>query len=262
MKLHSVTITGLDDDNDYEEVLKLSKQYPWLEWGVLFSDGRKGTPRYPSAEWITGLVERLKEFPVIGTRPRFAAHLCGKTMRDFVFQTKLDETFSTRWLEGFGIDYMKFDITFGRVQVNFSAQQEKFGTGTMHALSDGWYESYSGNIITQHNVANHWVWEAMQQKETGAIRAHQILHDASGGRGIEPGTWNKPIAGVLNGYAGGINPSNVITTLVELEKIVGDGYIWIDMEGGVRDENGKMNMPAVHQMLKTIAMIGADRRWF
>jgi hypothetical protein len=269
MKLYCVTITGVDNLTDHNEILELSRMYPWLEWGVLLSKGRLDTPRYPGPKWLSQLANLTiavesdwKEPPIPAFTPRFAAHLCGQTMRDFIDQTRIDNEYRHEWMQPFGLGYGAFTVLFDRAQINFNAEREVFGVGTMKALLEGWYESFDGNIITQHNTANHWVWEAMQREEMGAVRAHQILHDASGGRGKSPESWAKPIAGVLNGYAGGIRPSNVIQTLLELEKIVGDGYIWIDMEGGVRDEQDRLNMPAIHRMLKEIAMVAEDRNWF
>jgi hypothetical protein len=262
MKLHCVTITGLDDSNDQEEILGLSQQYPWLEWGVLFSEGRIGQPRYPSGEWISKLAQPWAFGNDPDFEPRLAAHVCGKTMRKFVADTRMNGNYETQWERPFDITTGQFNRMFGRVQINFNADTEEFGIGDMHDLLDGWYESYDGNMITQHNEANSWIWEVLQRKEGGSVRAHQILHDASGGRGKSPERWDRPIAGVLNGYAGGIRPTSVISTIMDLEQIVGDGFIWIDMEGGVRDEDDRMNMPVVQNMLKTIAMVGGDRNWF
>lgn len=261
MKLYSVTITGLDNSTDINEILELSAQYPWLEWGVLLSETRMGQPRYPNAAWLNSLYRANMAYQG-NHEPRFAAHLCGATQREFVSGTKHDHTFNDSWLKPFRISPGRFGWMFGRVQVNFNAKREGYGTGTMIELINGWHENYSGHMITQHNENNSWVWESIQREEIGQPSVHQILHDASGGRGKSPDTWAKPIAGVLNGYAGGIRPNTVLQTLDQLEQIVGDGYIWIDMEGGVRDESDKMNMPAVHHMLKEISLVAQDRKWF
>lgn len=59
------------------------------------------------------------------------------------------------------------------------------------------------------------------------------LFDASGGRGIAPTSWPSH-PGRLVGYAGGINPENVLDVL----KAVGaTGPYWIDMESGVRTDD-------------------------
>jgi hypothetical protein len=56
------------------------------------------------------------------------------------------------------------------------------------------------------------------------------LFDASGGRGIAPKAWPRH-PGRTVGYAGGIGPDNVASSLAA---IAADGPYWIDMESGVR----------------------------
>lgn len=269
MKLYSVTITGVSDDTDINEILTLSKKYPWLEWGVLFSESASGNkPRYPSAKWINSLyhamVERSKNSVTFDRPWRFAAHLCGKTMRRFVPGITLDEYDHGGWLTPFGLTESIFNIMFDRVQVNFNATRENFSPVIMTDMMSGWYESFDGNIITQHNNNNDWVWESIQDKEItmNALRAHHILHDASGGNGKPLEVIEPPIAGVLNGYAGGINPKNVISVIDSLDQQIPKGYVWIDMESGVRDETDHINMTTIHNMLSIISDIGEERNWF
>ena len=60
------------------------------------------------------------------------------------------------------------------------------------------------------------------------------LFDASGGRGIAPAVW-PPHPGRLVGYAGGINPDNVLAVLAA--GVGAAGPYWIDMESGVRTDD-------------------------
>ena len=50
--LTTVTITGADDRVDPWELARLSEEFPHVEWGVLISTGRAGTPRYPSTRRV------------------------------------------------------------------------------------------------------------------------------------------------------------------------------------------------------------------
>lgn len=265
MKLYSVTITGISQENDIDELLNLSRRYPWLEWGVLLSESAMGRkPRYPNAEFVQELFEQANRASEGVVHPfRFAAHLCGTTMRKFVtgITPKYDDY--GEWIEPFGISEQQANFLFGRVQVNFNSTRENFGTTTMKRMIEGWYEGFDGNLITQHNKSNTWVWEAIQEEEIkmNALRAHHVLHDASGGRGKELDDLPQPIAGVLNGYAGGIGPRNIVTVLQRLDHHIPRGYVWIDMESGVRDDNDQMNMPAIHHMLNELSMIIQDQRW-
>lgn len=63
----------------------------------------------------------------------------------------------------------------------------------------------------------------------------QMLFDRSGGTGKVPDTWPRhPGGGVQVGYAGGINPDNVLDVI---DAIGPDGPYWIDMESGVRTDD-------------------------
>jgi len=66
-----------------------------------------------------------------------------------------------------------------------------------------------------------------------------LLFDASGGNGIQPQTWQKPIyATHKTGYSGGISPDNVIHNLRQINTIVSpDADIWIDAEKRLTSNN-------------------------
>jgi len=61
----------------------------------------------------------------------------------------------------------------------------------------------------------------------------QWLFDTSGGRGEAPTGWPE-YPGCMVGYAGGINPDNVLEVI---EAIDATGPYWIDMESGVRTDD-------------------------
>lgn len=121
-----------------------------------------------------------------------------------------------------------------------------------------------GSLITQHNPANAQVWKAMlpiDRTYGNAINFHQLLHDASGGRGKTPDAWNTPVAGFLNGYAGGISPDTVIDTLRSLETVVGQGLTWIDMEASLRDDADRFDLDQIQDMLRAIEVASANHGW-
>ena len=66
-----------------------------------------------------------------------------------------------------------------------------------------------------------------------------LLFDASGGRGIAPKSWEKPIYETHPmGYSGGMSPDNVIGNLRQIDKIVPkDSNIWIDAEGKLKSND-------------------------
>jgi hypothetical protein len=260
LKLAHITLTGADDTTSIDDLLEISRTYPLVEWGILLSSKSMGNGRYPNAEWIKDLSHATYDniFGPRKGRAKFAAHLCGPTMRSFMkTSTVADDT----WTQIHGISEQRFNSLFSRAQINFNAIREKFTDKNLIDMLEGWYETADGNLITQHNDNNTGVWKPLQayEMENGALKAHQILHDASGGLGHLPDSWQKPIAGVLNGYAGGISPDNVIATLEDLETIVGEGFTWIDMESSLRDDQDRFCIDTVKRTLD-IACTAADKR--
>lgn len=65
-----------------------------------------------------------------------------------------------------------------------------------------------------------------------------LLFDASGGNGVSPENWQKPVyENHPMGYSGGLSPDNVVGNLNKIEKVVGDNEIWIDAEGKLKTQN-------------------------
>lgn len=259
MKLKYVTITGAADGVDPVELYKLSRMYPMVEWAILLSPTKAGKhPRYPSNEWISEL-RKIHDFdkeevmyPLSKPTMNLAAHLCGKTMRDFMVGIT-EDGFDPSWCEQHGLTENQYNDMFNRTQVNFNAFREGYTKEQIMAMIDGWNTTMGRNIITQHNDNNSWICEYIQRYEDDVYRPHQILHDASGGRGVGPSKWEPPVAGLLNGYAGGINPDNVIEVCEELDHLIPEGYIWIDMESGVRDDDDKFDMTKVQYVLREVS---------
>lgn len=54
-------MTGADDATDIDELLKLSDQFPFVEWGILFSQSSASKPKYPTKEWLYKLAEVKKK---------------------------------------------------------------------------------------------------------------------------------------------------------------------------------------------------------
>ena len=63
--LTRVTITGADDAVDPGALVALSAEFPFVEWGILFSKSREGEARYPSAEWAARIGRLFDENPLI-----------------------------------------------------------------------------------------------------------------------------------------------------------------------------------------------------
>jgi hypothetical protein len=210
MKLDRVTITGADDSIEPEALIPLTEKYPFVEWGILFSGSRQGGPRYPSDRWI-GKLAAMSNRPLA-----LCAHLCGKWVRDLVLDGEV-----SWWAK-----YDPMPSIFPRVQLNFHGQFHKAGKGFPKRL-----KNLEHDFILQHDGVND---ETILK--LGADLPVFPLFDRSGGAGVVPGSWPKPIW-KYQGYAGGLGPENIEDELHRIELAAGDSRIWIDMETRVRSSD-------------------------
>ncbi len=207
MKPEFITFTGVDDNTDPAGLVQLADDYP-VELGLLFSPKRQGIePRYPKLSTIQWLVYEL---PL-----RWSAHLCGGDARAVIED---GESPHDELLEAF----------FARAQINTADPKAQ------PTLIKTWADTLALRAILQC------------RGEFPDVRAVDVLFDASGGRGIAPGSWPKPAPGRLNGYAGGLNPGNVADSVQKISARFMHGCsgatYWIDMESGVRDEQDRFDL--------------------
>lgn len=212
MILDCVTITGADDSVEPKDLVALSERYPFVEWGILFSGKRQGTPRYPSKLWQADLYNKTKGL-------RLSAHLCGRWVRDLVLKAE-----PSWWKE-----HNLLPDIFTRVQLNFHGEYHKAKLGFIQVLR----EHGKHDFIFQHDGVNDSLISTFTH--TPNLRSFPLF-DRSGGAGISPGEWPKPIWSYC-GYAGGLGPDNLKEELGRISEAVGDSWIWIDMETKVRSDD-------------------------
>lgn len=220
----NVTITGADDRTSPEDLLSLSKEYPFVEWGILYSNKQMGQPRYPTREWLL----RFAQMPH-DTEVRTSLHLCGRDARAV--------------MEGSSPPFQA-----PRVQINgFSMEKARGFVATENVLT------YILQCRSEQDILNAATLEAFREKlqERANVLPYQafaLLYDVSGGRGVRPYSWPKPPEGVQMGYAGGINPDNVTEVLHQLQ---GHPHTWIDIESGVRTDDA-LDIAKVQQLLERV----------
>ncbi len=221
--LSRVTITGADDLTDPLEILDLALSYPWLEFGVLVSKSREGSPRYPSREWQAKILK-------IGNRMNLSMHICGKWAREmFAGEMRWDALPPIR-------DAVQ------RIQINGSTPTEpRFGAaGLVSELADKQVQ-----LIFQYPRASEYMT---------ACREHGLrctpLFDESGGEGRQVRVWSDmPTEGYV-GYAGGIGPEDVAETVGTIMAFRSGGF-GIDMEGRVRsDKRDELDMWKARRVLE------------
>jgi hypothetical protein len=207
MKPSRVTFTGIDPGCSRAELYALLAVDPRIELGILYSESKAGSTldlRYPPFEWIRDTAAAIEMAYGFG---RVALHVCGRAVRNLIQGNGLE-------VSTWPYERMQLNGKFNDVE---AGQIRRFiGEGTAYSC------------ITQFD-ANPVLHEICRRQ------AHQVLFDASGGRGILRKEWPKALPDHACGYAGGLGPDNLRTELPRIAAVAGPKY-WVDMEGSLRDE--------------------------
>lgn len=237
MKLLKVTITGADNNVDPQELIKISKKFPFVEWGLLFSKSRTNTPRYPIKHYGY-ILSMLAEEQTVNIQ--LSAHICGEWTREFFMG---NFTFENT------LHPLEYCDIFSRVQLNFNSTTYQYDLiKTREILQNHYFTSF----IFQHNKSNLKLCnEIILPTEIGKLENIHFLYDSSGGRGTSRNEWPHPINGYLTGYAGGLNPINLEEQLKLIDSVTeADEEIWIDVETGVRDIKDNLDLNKVIAFLE------------
>jgi hypothetical protein len=214
MKLDRVTITGADHTiAGHEQLLRIAELYPFVEWGILLSSSSEGRPRFPPLRWIEDFLSVHR-----GHGWSISGHLCGAWVRNLCAGGTLFEQ-----------ERPSIARRFDRMQLNFHASRHDVRP---HDLVRGLqhYSPALGYIFQFDDVNN-----GLLEYAAAAGVKTAPLFDISGGAGILPDAWPKPI-GEYNGYAGGLSPYNLREQLERIAEAAGDARVWIDVETHVRTD--------------------------
>lgn len=208
-----ITFTGADDQTSIQDMLALAKDYPMVEFGILFSPKRTGTARYPSMEWLQH--ELLQHSDHLS----LAAHLCGEDSKEVLETGKSKHDHTLTW-------------HFDRVQLNTSIQDIDY------AMVNDW-------------AVNNFLFPILQCRGPFPdVKEVLWLYDISGGKGKSPDAWPLPLLDTMCGYAGGLRKENVLQVINEVG-LISDQY-WVDMETGVRDANDRFSVDMCREVCEVI----------
>lgn len=233
MKINKVTITGADDSVDHNDLVALQLKYPFVEWGILFSEKRAGKDRYPTMSWIQRLSVDLK----------LSAHLCGGYSRSI--------------FEDGDVSFLhNLHSSFKRVQINYNfGYNQNWSFRKMLAYAS----TYSiRQIVLQYNKSNNnSIYHLIDEECNGSLPDNiNLLYDSSGGRGNAFVALQPPFKGIYTGYSGGISPLNikeVCSVIYNSYDFAVDEEVWIDMESGVRTDN-KFDLSKVEYVLEMASL--------
>lgn len=218
----SLTITGADDAVNPRDMVELSAEFPFLEWGILLSQTRMGTTRYPCPTWIYGLYDWCE-------RLKLSAHLCGQLARDTAM----------------GVFDRDLVPIFGRFQIN--GYEDSYCVGVTDLSLD-----FPVEFILQCRSEEDLLVFADHILTMGRA---SVLFDPSGGRGLAPFAWPVAPPQTKIGFAGGINPENVEAVIGEI--VAANPTLpsfWIDMESGVRTDD-RLDLAKVRDVCRRVVEI-------
>ena len=220
-KLHLISFVGVDEQTNLEDLSNNSSfiEDVAVEWSVLYSDSKsiRNYIRYPSYEFCKDF---LKVRPV-NIHTMRSLHLCGSVIDRYLKQES---------------DVIELCENTTRIQLNLNisnyleSEYEELAEDIVFIAT-----KYGHHIILQQNKTKEKFMRVFTGKATFAF---SLLHDISGGFGIEITAVSPPSSICDTGYAGGINPDNVkrIVDLIDSNNPQNIKY-YIDMESGVRENN-------------------------
>jgi len=225
--LDLISFVGIDEQTNLKSIVDLEESYKEksisAEYGFLYSESRSKSDdsRYPPLPFILESVLFLHRNSV-----KTSIHLCGEeVINDYLN----------------GEEYIFELIDNSRVQLNFNIRKHDTDTLIAQVLAASQYKGQKSLILQYNDSKKEFInrivelYDAIKSKPT-----IDILYDKSGGYG-RPLTAIDPIPGADDfymGYAGGINPENVLSILRMLENNVNRFKpYYIDMESGIRTNN-------------------------
>ena len=215
MVINKITLTGADEDVSYDYMQDLYKRFPMIEFGILLSENSGSKPRYPSTQWIENLPDNLP----------LSLHICGFDFPDYKENTSKK---------------------FKRIQINndFSVANEDDIKSFLNIINN--YSQHK--FIFQYNENNKKFLESLSEK----TKDFHILYDSSLGRGSFIGEiLPPPFHDIYTGYAGGINPDNILDIVKQIIKIDVGVAVYLDVESGIRTDN-KWDHDKVEKILKYV----------
>ena len=227
MALTRITFTGIDENCALAELIGLARREPRLEFGILYQGpDQPSEPRYPQRPWIVETAARLAQAGV-----PLALHVCkDSVLNGITFRETLP-----------ALEH------FGRMQLNKRISDEH-----LKDLSCFLDKVNPIKVITQEPVNS-----GLHLKISAPN--HQIVFDASGGRGVLSENWPEPIAGHDCGYAGGLGPDTMSRALPAIFNASKGRDFWIDMETGIRDAHDEFSISRATQTLERILEVEAAR---
>lgn len=231
--LDRVTLTGADDSIHPYRLQDLSAKFPFVEWGILVSHTVWKTGqaynRFPSRAWFENLQDSQNSAKI-----NLSLHICGTWVRKILI--------------GYNQVPPELFDGFQRVQLNFHGENAKIDFEKLKTLIQVSGRQHIFQI--DHNKGHSHYTGVLKAGDAAAVDVVPLF-DVSGGAGILPKSWPKPITTTYQGYAGGLGPQNLEVELPKILEAGSGARIWIDMETHVRShQDRQFDLDKVEEVLE------------
>ncbi len=225
------TLNGIESSVSIATLQTLSRQFPFVEWGVLYKAEEEGFGRYASIAWIDALHNQL-ELDGSPWRPKLALHITGKAVDDFIHR------------RGHVSSIVEI---FDRVQIDLSDSHCQLSE--ISGMFERWPDK---PIISRHNRENaHYAVLFMRNPN------HYFLFDESNGRDLESVNWPAPLYGKQCGYAGCLGPDNIVKELSNIYSVTDGQKFWIDMTMKLRSADNLFNINKAVSTLQLVEYVAS-----
>lgn len=233
MKLRYITCSDPREHNSIKSIMELARM-PHTEIAVQCHPS-KMSPGMPRNVWFEDLLKEVVQLPHMN----LAIHINSEWANDICVNGNIPYPLSA-W---FKVENKREKPVVQRVQLNMPKQTaDNIDIYHIARIIDCYWDK---EFIFQYNDKTK---QAIQKLHEVGLK-FSLLFDASGGNGIAPTSWEKPIyESHPMGYSGGMSPDNVIGNLRQINRILPNDYqTWIDAEGKLKssdlfDEKAKFDV--------------------
>lgn len=221
MKLRYITCSDPREHNSIKSIINLARlQHAEIAVQCHPSKMSAGMPRNV---WFNNLLCEMNQI----SRTHLAIHINAEWATDICTKGIIPNII----LDWIKIEKQHNKPLIQRIQINMpKAAADNID---VNALRGVLYDFRHTEFIFQYNDKTKDAIERLHK----SYAKFSILFDASGGNGIEPNEWKKPLyAEHPMGYSGGLSPDNVIKHLNKINALAGDSEIWIDAEGKLKSQ--------------------------
>lgn len=233
-ELKFITCSGANEFTDIKGMIALSEEFPIIEWGIQVS-GKKCSIGSLRWDWIHELQNTLQHRKQL---INLALHVNADWVENFTRDERLEYELGSL-LE---LKNPEGGPLFSRVQLNFKIGRERM---PIENILTGWMFAYQEDrrFIFSYNDENKMFIHRLYKN---GLRDFDVLHDSSHGEGISAQQWKEPAffdEDILQGYAGGLSPDNVMDEVTKIRKVLlYDRAFYIDAEGKLKGDDKHLSL--------------------